>query len=90
MNKIKVSDKCFIYNDNCFDVLKGFPDNYVDLVLTDPPYGIDLTPQRDGGKFKNTKIINDNSLAWLPEYVSQIYRISKNCVFVFCGWQNID
>ena len=28
-----------IYNDDCFNVLKTLPDNSVDLVLTDPPYG---------------------------------------------------
>ena len=28
-----------LYNDDCFDVLKTLPDNSVDLVLTDPPYG---------------------------------------------------
>ena len=25
---------------DCLDVMKGLPDNSVDLVLTDPPYGI--------------------------------------------------
>ena len=28
-----------LYNDDCFNVLKTLPDNSVDLVLTDPPYG---------------------------------------------------
>lgn len=27
-------------NGDCLDVLKDYPDNYFDLVLTDPPYGI--------------------------------------------------
>ena len=33
-----------IYNENCFERIKKFPDNYFDLVVTDPPYGINLTP----------------------------------------------
>lgn len=28
-----------LYNDDCFNVLKTLPDQSVDLVLTDPPYG---------------------------------------------------
>jgi len=28
-----------LYNDDCFNVLNTLPDNSVDLVLTDPPYG---------------------------------------------------
>lgn len=70
--------------------MKKFPDDYIDFVLTDPPYGINLTPQRENGKFKNTKVENDNSLEWLPGFVNEVYRVSKNVVCVFCGWQNID
>ena len=31
--------KINLYNDDCFNVLKTLPDDSVDLVLTDPPYG---------------------------------------------------
>ena len=29
-----------IYNADCMDILKELPDKCIDLVLTDPPYGI--------------------------------------------------
>lgn len=29
-----------IYNEDCLVGLKRVPDNFVDLVITDPPYGI--------------------------------------------------
>ena len=70
--------------------MKTIPDKSIDLVVTDPPYGIDLTPQRENGKFKNTKVINDDSLSWLPNFTNELYRITKNTACVFCGWQNID
>ncbi len=75
---------------DCFDIIKKLEDNSIDLTITDPPYGIDLTPQRDNGKFKDTKVINDDNLDWLPNLVDELYRVSKNTVCVFCGWQNID
>ena len=31
---------CEIYCADCLDVLPFFPDKGVDLVLTDPPYGV--------------------------------------------------
>ena len=79
-----------IFNEDCFKVLRTLQDNSIDLVVTDPPYGIDLTPQREKGKFKNTKVKNDDNLDWLPNLVDELYRVSKNVVCVFCGWQNID
>ena len=36
-------DWCTIYNANCRDVLPHLPK--VDLVLTDPPYGINWKPR---------------------------------------------
>ena len=79
-----------LYKGDCLEVMKDIPDKSIDMILTDPPYAINLTPQRDTSKFKNTKVLNDNTLDWLPKMVEECYRISKNVVLVFCGWQNID
>lgn len=81
-----------IYNADCIDVLKKIDNTSIDLIVTDPPYGIDLTPQRNSGKFNNTKVINDNNLDWLPSVVLEYSRILKpNCAgYIFCNWQNYD
>jgi site-specific DNA-methyltransferase (adenine-specific) len=70
--------------------MKELEDNSIDLVLTDPPYGIDLTPGRVTSKFHGTKIENDSELSWVPEFYSQIYRLTKNVAYVFCGWSTVD
>ena len=31
------------YNADCMTALKEFPDNYFDLAVVDPPYGINIT-----------------------------------------------
>ena len=72
-----------LYNGDCLELMKSIPDKSVDLILTDPPYGIDLTPQRARGRFKNTKVINDNTLDWLDSFVDESYRIAKNATCVF-------
>jgi site-specific DNA-methyltransferase (adenine-specific) len=42
-----------IINADCLDILKQLPDKCVDLVLTDPPYGIKMS--------KNTNIVSSNA-----------------------------
>lgn len=87
-----IKDKYKLYQGDCLEVMDELikDDVKVDMILTDPPYGIDLTPQREIGKFKNTKVINDNNLYWLPKFVNQIYALTKNTAIIFCAWQNID
>ena len=87
-----IKDRYKLYQGDCLEVMDELikDDVKVDMILTDPPYGIDLTPQRENGKFKNTKVINDNNLCWLPKFVNQIYALTKNTAIIFCAWQNID
>ena len=79
-----------IKQGDCLELMKDIPDESIDLVITDPPYGIGLTPQRITGKFKGTIVLNDDNLEWLDNWIEEIYRISKNIVCVFCGWQKVD
>lgn len=87
-----IKDRYKLYQGDCLKVMDELikDDVKVDMILTDPPYGIDLTPQRENGKFKNTKVINDNNLWWLPKFVNQVYALTKNTAIIFCAWQNID
>lgn len=81
MNDIK------ILNGDCFELLKEIASNSIDCVLTDPPYGMDLTPQRDSGKFKGIKIANDARLDWTDGFFSECFRVVKNNTgsFFFCS-----
>jgi len=40
---------------DCLEVMKGIPDGAVDLVLTDPPYGLDKRLSRGGGAHRFAK-----------------------------------
>ena len=31
-----------VYNKDCMEVMKDYPDNYFDLAIVDPPYGIGM------------------------------------------------
>lgn len=86
------NEKYKLYQGDCMSVMEDLINSNVkfDAIITDPPYGINLTPQRENGKFKNTKVINDDNLEWLPKFSKQIYTLTKNIAVVFCSWQYID
>lgn len=35
-----------VYNMDCMEAMKGFPDKYFDLAVVDPPYGIGIDGQK--------------------------------------------
>ena len=62
-----------IYNMDCLEGMKMLSDKSIDMIITDTPYGINLTPQRSGSKFKNTKVVNDNNLT-VEEYAKRVAK----------------
>ena len=81
------SDKYKLYQGDCLEVMDKLIEQgvKVDCVITDPPYGINLTPQRKTSKFKNTKVANDDNLLWLPKFIEQIYSLTDNIAVIFCS-----
>jgi len=82
--------KIELYNADCLEKLKDIADNSIDLILTDPPYGINFISNRR--KEKYNKIKNDNNLFFLDNLFIQLYRISKNNTshYCFCSFHNVD
>lgn len=68
---------------DCLEVLRTLPDKCVDLVLTDPPYGIDFQSawRTDSSQWK-PKIANDKEpfVAWIDE----AYRVLKDPGAMLC------
>ena len=75
-----------IINADCLDILKQLPDKCVDLVLTDPPYGLGIDGQKQ--QFCNNKKHNrkehkqkDWDSAIPPKEVfDEIKRVAKNMI----------
>jgi site-specific DNA-methyltransferase (adenine-specific) len=69
-----------VINDDCKNIMKQLPDKCIDLVLTDPPYGIDVNfncGRRKGEPIKHESKEWDKNI---PDeiYFKEIFRISKN------------
>lgn len=71
---------------DCLEVMRGMADNSVDLVLTDPPYGIDFQSNRRVKWQQKAKIANDKEpfVGWLDD----AYRIlsPSGSLLCFCRW----
>ena len=69
---------------DCLEEMKNIPDGSVDMVLTDPPYGIDY--KSNFRKHGFNKIQNDKVVA--PEFLSEAFRVLKDggAVYMFTRW----
>ena len=69
---------------DCMKVLKDFPDDYFDLEVVDPPYGIRVFSKDNASRSKLAASKNykeyagGDSAAPDPEYFTQLKRISRN------------
>ena len=63
-----------IVQGDCLEVMKDWPDNCVDLVLTDPPYGVEVEYDR----FKDTR---ENLIKLISKFMPETKRISKVVAF---------
>jgi len=72
------------------DAIKQVFTNTIDLVMTDPPYGMAYRSNRR--KEKHKSIQNDTDLDWLDDWCKELKRVCKEeaHLYIFCSWHNID
>jgi site-specific DNA-methyltransferase (adenine-specific) len=84
---MKVTDKITITNEDNMLLMARYPDNYFDLAIIDPPYGIDLanmnmgignTPKASKAKNRKWKAKDWDSSIPSDEYFEELFRVSKN------------
>ena len=72
---MKITEKITITNEDNMELMARYPDNYFDLAIVDPPYGIKISsnPIRQ----KHTKKTWDNEIPQ-ENYFKELFRVSKN------------
>lgn len=74
-----------IFNADCREVLPGMPDSAVDLVLTDPPYGVAYVTSRRSRSDKLRKpVANDTDLSVMEEVWPHAMRLLANDRHWYC------
>ena len=78
-----------LYNADCMEGMKEFPDNYFHLAIVDPPYGIKISKKTSFGQRSNSHFTTYKSKNWdsnKPDkaYFDELRRVSKNQI-IFGG-----
>jgi len=83
---------CEVYTADCFAWFDAAPQQSVDLIVTDPPYGMAYQSNRRVRSDKFRRIANDNGLDWVPSFFEESYRVLKpnSAMYTFCSWHHID
>jgi site-specific DNA-methyltransferase (adenine-specific) len=80
---MRITEKLNLYNTDCMDFMRDVPDNYYELAIVDPPYGINMGmghkgSEKRGDKNKYKTFAGcDNSIP-TKEYFDELFRVSKN------------
>ena len=87
-----------IFNSDCIEGMSQLPNEIVDLVITDPPFGIEFSPQKSNYNRTQNRVLDgykeiskDNYLEFTSEWMKEIYRLLKDdgSAFIFSGWNNL-
>jgi site-specific DNA-methyltransferase (adenine-specific) len=70
-----------VYLMDCIEGMKHYPNNYFDLAVVDPPYGININHsmgRRKGDKPSNYKKADWDNEPPPIEYFTELFRVSQN------------
>lgn len=82
-----------LHHGDCLELLRETPDNTFDVILTDPPYGMNAHQFGDGGGKLQDSVhkYDDSPEAWyelMGKFVREAFRIAKpeaHC-YIFCDF----
>ena len=72
----------YVFNSDCVEIMRQFPDKFFDLAVVDPPYGINVNKMTLGNGNRKVFRGGNNWDESIPEekYWTELFRISKNQV----------
>ena len=72
-----------IYNEDCLEGMKSFPEKSVNITLTDIPYGV--VNRKSNGLRNLDKENADVFNIDMDELLSEIYRVTEGQIIIFCA-----
>ena len=76
---MNITDNITLHLGDCVEVMRSMPDNYIDLAVVDPDFGLDEKIS-NGGTWASKYKGFDGKLGGKPtqEYFDELFRVSKN------------
>lgn len=86
-----------IYNMDCIEGMKNLPSNSIDLVITDPPFGINFKSTHNTYNRERELVldgyveIDNDYLEFTKSWLSEVYRSLKDSgsAYIFSGFNNL-
>jgi len=87
-----------IHHMDCVEGMKQMPAGMVDLVITDPPFGIDFKAQRSNYNRTGSRVLEGYREVGVTDYAAfthawmgEAHRVlaDHGAMFVFSGWNNL-
>jgi len=72
-----------IYNENCLVTMARMPDKYCDLLLSDPPYGVDL-------KYDTYVDTEENWYELMNKFLPEAKRVAKMVIVPSCKISRLE
>jgi site-specific DNA-methyltransferase (adenine-specific) len=86
-----------IVHSDCVEGMKQLPPQSVDLVITDPPFGIEFKAKKENYNRTKSRVLEgynevheNDYLSFTENWMSEVKRLLKpgGSMFVFSGWWN--
>jgi site-specific DNA-methyltransferase (adenine-specific) len=83
MRLMNITEKIRMYQADCMEFMRDVPDNYYDLAIVDPPYGIGESGKKNGTRIHlaKPKVYYQKEWDFRPppqSYFDELFRVSKN------------
>jgi site-specific DNA-methyltransferase (adenine-specific) len=87
-----------VFNSDCVEGMKLLSPQSIDLVITDPPFGIEFKAKRENYNRKDSRVLEgyneiheDNYLTFTENWMVQVKQLLKpsGSAFIFSGWNNL-
>jgi site-specific DNA-methyltransferase (adenine-specific) len=84
-----------VFNEDCIEGMRNLPDKSIDLVITDPPFGIEFKAKRENYNRKSSRVLEgyneikgNNYYEFTHAWLSQVRRVLKDSgsMYIFSGW----
>ena len=72
-----------VIQGDCLEVMKQIPDKSIDLVVTDPPYGVDL-------QYETYQDTEENWFKLMDKFIPEARRIANMVIFPSCQIKRLD
>ena len=76
---MRITEKLNLYHTDCMDFMRDVPDNYYELAIVDPPYGIARFGNRVelSNRLCKSAKLNEWDIKPNKEYFKELFRVSK-------------